>query len=175
MKLEGYIVTDKPFVEANLSRSQVVYKDIDVPAEIVKANPSWLINHVSLEITNPFINDPTDPFVDIGNFREILSPHQYQTVAQKKGNLLIETNEWERIQERHPEKGLMEVYHQHPKEFDKLPLWASVAYNCSAIYDHLLLSGYDGAIHAAEGPHAPVTVYHTFHPARIKFIETLTV
>lgn len=49
MKLEGYIVTDKPFVEANLSRSQVVYKDIDVPAEIVKANPSWLINHVSLK------------------------------------------------------------------------------------------------------------------------------
>ncbi|EJT5727280.1 hypothetical protein N3M33_005192, partial [Escherichia coli] len=49
MKLEGYVVTDKPFAEASLSRSQVVYKDIDVPAEIVKANPSWLINHVSLE------------------------------------------------------------------------------------------------------------------------------
>lgn len=55
------------------------------------------------------------------------------------------------------------------------PEWEGVESDLPDNPDQLLVNGYDGAIHAAEGPHAPVTVYHTFNPSRITFIETLSV
>lgn len=175
MQYEGYVVTQQPFVDTNLMRSQVIYADKETAIELAKNRPTGQhISKVSVDISNKFADDNADPFVDIGDFRDILSPHQFQGVAAAVQVELAETNEWERIQERHPGMGVMEVFQQHPKEFDKLPLWAEEAYNTTTIHDMLIMNGYDGAVHAVHGPYPGAVAYHTFHPARITFIEKVS-
>lgn len=171
MQYEGYVVTPQPFVDTNLMRSQVVYADKSTAVEIAQSRQTGQhISKVTIVISNPFITDKDDPFVDIGNFRQHLTPEQYQHVVQGNPVELTETNEWERIQERHPGLGLMEVFQQFPDEFDKLPMWADDIYNATTVHDMLVLNNYDGAIHAVRGPWSGVA-YHTFHPARITFVE----
>lgn len=172
MQYEGYVVTPQPFVDTNLMLSQVIYADKDTAIEIARGRQTGQhISKVNVTISNLFTDDKADPFVDIGDFRDILSPHQFQAVAAGLQVELAETNEWERVQERHPGLGVMEVLHQFPKEFDKLPVWAEQAYNTTTIHEMLVMNNYDGALHAVHGPYPGAIAYHTFHPARINFIE----
>ncbi|AWN08841.1 hypothetical protein MLDJOKPK_00263 [Salmonella phage SPAsTU] len=174
MKYEGYIVTTAPFGDSNIPSSVVVYADKALAAA---EGSNWFapayISKVSIDIDKPFINDEKDPFVDIGKFRSLLTADLYRQLAQSNPVELTETNEWERIQERHPGLTLMEVFNQFPEEFDKLPLWAEEAYTTTSVRLALQANHYDGAIHAVHGPREGVA-YHTFQPARIVFIEDVT-
>ncbi|AFQ96645.1 hypothetical protein G173_gp100 [Erwinia phage phiEaH2] len=175
MQYEGYVVTQQPFVDTNLMRSQVVYADKGAAVEIARSRPTGQhISKVSIDITNPFITDKTDPFVDIGKIKPYVSREQFQQIAQGNPVELTETNEWERIQERHPGLGLMEVFHEFPDEFDKLPMWAEQLYNSTTVHDMLVMNNFDGAIHAVHGPYPGAVAYHTFHPARITFIKKVS-
>lgn len=171
----GYIATTKPFADSNLQQSTMVYNN-KVAAE--NAASDWFedgfITKVSVIIDNPFINDPKDPFIDIGKFRSLLSPDLYRQLAQSFPEELTETNEWERVQERHPGCSLMDIFNQFPDEFDALPLWAEEAYNTTIVRTALLANNYDGAIHAIHGPYNDALAYHAFHPTRLTFIEAVS-
>ncbi|QVW55295.1 hypothetical protein pEaSNUABM29_00255 [Erwinia phage pEa_SNUABM_29] len=175
MNYEGYLITIKPFMDANFGSSVVIYAD----KEVAKSKASsyfgqTFISKVAISIDNPFITDTTDPFVDIGKFRPLLSADLYNQLARSNPVELTETNEWERVQERHPGLKLMEVFTQFPEEFDKLPLWAEEVYSTTTVHASMLANNYDGAVHAVHGPYPGAVAYHTFHPARITLIEEVT-
>ncbi|HHS7556456.1 TPA: hypothetical protein ACTPQ1_004750 [Salmonella enterica] len=175
MKYEGYILTGLPLEDIKFPSAVPVYRDLAVAKEI---HSNWLapgiISKVSVVINNPFIIDTADPFVDIGTFRKLLSADLYRQLALSNPVELTETNEWERIQERHPGLTLMEVFDQFPDEFDKLPLWADEAYTTTTVRLALQSSNHDGAIHAVHGPHEGA-VYYAFRPEDITLIEEIPV
>lgn len=128
-------------------------------------NPRVLVGQ--LDIQRPFINVPTDPFIEGEHLVERLGYDEALRIACKFADHIQNTNQWERICEDYPAvsvKEYLDYYHTHIYNvyFSAYPY-----FDCPEEVEKLRQLGYDGAITASCGLGVGAIEYRPFSVEQI--------
>lgn len=125
-----------------------------------------LIIPAYLDITNPFLNDPDDPFMDLSKLKAVLSPEDFDYVVNAYSDHIMNTSNWDED---------FSPYYSHPTEaiaddpanIDKLYLDAYPILDDFRVINALKQVGFDGAIYGGSGESAMTPEYRVFDAKQI--------
>lgn len=124
---------------------------------------------VFLDISNPFVNDGGDPFLDLSRYAEVFGIAEACRIALKFAKYIEHTNAWE--DEFQPEYDTIErLVEQRPDQLLEL------YFNVYALLDdpdevaRLQAAGFDGAIYGGCGASALETEYRIFSAEQVRSV-----
>lgn len=128
-------------------------------------------------IEKPFMNEPTDPFLDMVNLVPVFGRKKAAEIAIRFSDVLTNTNNWYEIEEEHGAYlDVATFLEQHPADgLERLYGEAYHFFDDPAVIDGLRAAGYDGAVHGGSGETALEEEYRIFDPsqARIRRVDML--
>ncbi|MGY3582199.1 hypothetical protein [Bradyrhizobium sp. USDA 4350] len=124
-----------------------------------------------LSLRRPFINDPDDPFVDLGMVQKVLGYEEALRVGRKFADAIENTNNWEDISEelrtvKTPNPTVLGWLRKRP-DVSRLYFDAYDYFDDEKEMSKLRALGFDGAIHAGTSETFSQREYKVFDPAQI--------
>lgn len=129
-----------------------------------------------LKIKNPFVNDPTEPFIDIYTISEALGAEAGKKYAFKFASLIANTDNFFVVTEKYNidtfsttvEKTIENLITKNPEAINELYFDIYPFLDCKEVVNELKKAGFDGAIHAGMGMTAFDIEYKVFSINQIK-------
>lgn len=125
-----------------------------------------------LSLRRPFINDPDDPFVDLGMVQKVLGYEEALRVGRKFADAIENTNNWEAISEglrtaKTPNPTVRGWLRKRPEDITKLYFDAYDYFDDAVEISKLRAQGFDGMIHAGTSETLGQHEYKVFYPAQV--------
>lgn len=121
-----------------------------------------------LSITNPVINDPDDPFIDMSAIAARLGSTKAQAIALRLADHIENTCNW--LDRFAPTfASVADLIDRNPELMSELYLDAYPVFDDDEIVSWFAEAGYDGAIHAGTGETAMEVEYKVFYRYQIHF------
>jgi len=124
--------------------------------EASKVFPSYL------SIRKPLMNDPQDPFIELGTLRKALGKKEFDRVVKSNVDFIQGTNAFEELADAKGYKSVLEVMKKDPKAFDQLYTNIYPILDDAKTVKALQKRGYDGAIYGGSGATALEPEYRVF-------------
>lgn len=158
------------------SRQRAIYFVNHVPvAKYYAQSPNYpgdqvVVPHVlkmHVIIDRPFINSPTDPFIEVSDLLRQLGQKEAERIVRKFANWITQTSHWLELEYPDIETLLTDAPWRLPElYFQAYPFFAD-----DEEVARLQLLGYDGAIHAGNGVSMGAIEYCAFNRAAIELIS----
>lgn len=125
-----------------------------------------------LALRRPFINEPDDPFVDLGMMEKVLGYDEALRIGRKFADAIENTNNWEDISEKlatrkNPNPTVRGWLKKRPENIRDLYFDAYDYFDDMKEMAALRAAGLDGAIHAGTSETLNQREYKVFDPAQI--------
>lgn len=138
----------------------------DQPAKEPRVLPAFLA------IRRPFVNEPDDPFVDLGMVQKVLGYEEALRVGRKFADAIENTNNWEDISERirtakSPNPTVRGWLRKRPENIADLYFDAYDYFDDAKEMGKLRAAGFDGATHAGTSETLGQREYKVFDAAQI--------
>lgn len=135
-------------------------------------NPRVFAAYVRIE--NPFLNNPTDPFLDLSVVSKKLGKREAMRIARKFSNDIEYTSNWaEGYSDDY--SSVAALLKAKPKELGNLYFDAYKFFDDRAEVEKLKRAGFDGAIHVGNGETIDEVEYKIFHPDQAAIMEVVDV
>lgn len=122
----------------------------------------------TLDIRNPFINTPDDPFLELSDVAEKLGQAEAIRIAKKFADAIQNTSNWlEDINGKDEFSGVADFLDQHPERVGELYFDAFHLLDDAGEVAKLKRLGYDGAIHGGNGETALEPEYKVFDKSQV--------
>jgi hypothetical protein len=125
-----------------------------------------------LKIEKPFINDPEDPFIDLGMIERVLGTEEANRAAVKFKDYIENTNNWEEISEETGCKTIRGLLKKYPERMKELYFDAYAFFDNAEYMAKLKALGFDGAIHMGSGETFDELEYKVFDESQIRSATT---
>ena len=123
-----------------------------------------------LDIQNPVVNTPCDPFVELVDLEAALGRDEAVAIAMRLEESFTETNNWfDSIQPRYGVDTIEDFFAVCPDGTNKLYGEAFRIFDDPQTIATLKAHGYDGAIHAGVGESMRTAEYRVFDPSQVTF------
>jgi hypothetical protein len=125
---------------------------------------------VHLNIENPFVDCPDDPFMDLSRYNELFGLEETRRIAVKFKNYVEHTNAWLELSEEHGIETVVELAEARPD------LLLELYFEVYALLDDpvevaiLRAAGFDGAIHGGSGETALEPEYRVFSEDQVRSV-----
>jgi len=113
-----------------------------------------------LAITNPVVNQPDDPFVELTELAAVLGRDHAERIARKFATWIMQTSPWVNGEIR--AKSVEEFFDSHPDGLARLYVQAFPLFDDPEEVAHMKAVGFDGAIHGGAGLNAGGVEYRVF-------------
>ena len=124
--------------------------------EAAKVFPSYL------SIRKPLVNDPTDPFIDLGVLRKALGEAEFSRVVKNNSGLIERTGAFDRLATERGYTSVADVMKKDPKALNSLYVDIYPILDDAQAVKTLQKRGYDGAIYGGSGATAREPEYRVF-------------
>lgn len=123
---------------------------------------------VYLDIQNPFVHTPDDPFMDLSHYAGIFGLEETRRLAAKFEAHITNTNAWEDVSSDF--ETVEALAGQRPDLLMELCLQLYPLLDDADEVARLKAAGFDGAIHAGSGETMLESEYRVFSPEQVKSI-----
>jgi hypothetical protein len=124
--------------------------------DAAKVFPSYL------SIRKPLVNDPTDPFIDLGVLRKALGEAEFSRVVKNNSGLIERTGAFDRLATERGYTSVADVMKKDPKALNSLYVDIYPILDDAQAVKTLQKRGYDGAIYGGSGATAREPEYRVF-------------
>lgn len=111
-------------------------------------------------IEHPVMSDPNDPFIELGQLREILGGEPSREIADEFSDDIMYTGHWHENFEQFSDP--QQVANNAPESFDGLYFASYAILDSTKWVEQIKLSHFDGAIHCGSGVTACEPEYKVF-------------
>lgn len=127
---------------------------------------------VSLRITNPFFNNPNDPFVEMEQLVKLYGRDKLLELAGKYEYQLVNTDFWHDLKTKYGEQlTLKYLFMNHIVDFYCLPLEMRVLVEDVQFRTYAAEAGYDGFIYGSMAPDVGGVIYYPLNLGTIRYGE----
>lgn len=123
---------------------------------------------VYLDIQNPFVHTPDDPFMDLSHYERIFGLEETRRLAVKFDEHITNTNAWEDVSSDF--ESVEALARQRPDLLMELCMQLYPLLDDAEEVARLKAAGFDGAIHAGSGETMLESEYRVFSPQQVKSI-----
>lgn len=120
-----------------------------------------------LALRRPFVNEPNDPFVDLGMIQRVLGYEEALKIGRKFADAIENTNNWEEISEEVEVATVRGWLRKRPQDISNLYFDAYDYFNDAKEMTKLGAAGFDGAIHAGTSETLGQREYKVFDLSQI--------
>lgn len=120
-----------------------------------------------LNITNPIVNTPSDPFVDLSRIEEALGRAEAVRLAHKFASKICDTGYWYELERKTRIREIAEFIEKYPRRLGELYFQAFDLLNDSEEVARLREASYDGGIHCGFGENGTEVEMKVFNPSQV--------
>ncbi len=121
-----------------------------------------------LKITNPIINNPHDPFLDLARIEKTMGRDEAVRLAHKFARQIRGTGFWYELKEESDIRSVPEFIKKHPERLGELYFQAFDYLNDAEEVARLQKANFDGAIHCGFGDNGTEVEYKVFDVSQVK-------
>jgi len=125
---------------------------------------------VYLNVRNPFINCPDDPFMDLSHYAAVFGFEETCRIAVKFKDYVYHTNAWEEVSESAGVDSVEALIEQRPALLGELIIELYALLDDVDEVARLRTKGFDGAIHGGSGETAMEPEYRVFSTYQVRSV-----